>query len=402
MSKSNSVSSTRRNARMALLAVAIGAVFALQGAALAGGSGLAHAQDNHGSGHSGSGHAGSQKGDKGKGGKGSGMESGHRGSGGSSNVESKVLRDAAADEGGGPTSSDGRGPKYAGGKGSTGKPGAAGTKKGDLYGDIVVVLRDANGLPVLDEYGHVQPLDADGNLIPLTPEGDIETGYENLVVPVEFSRLSVSRSPSKVIEKSYDEAISTLNSADAITVDASGRLTVTIDGVTKTIDSPLENLALYETLMEKGFLPGLNLKDGVSLGDLSFLSDPSMTNADVLAAASFLAAASDKAGEISSDMVVYVNSFLKIDGQDALTGDDGKSYFDFTTTTYDRASTYDGTVTYLKSNGDGTYTTVTEPIMSVVFDGVDYSGTQLDAFTQAADDARAVIEFVHDHQIPED
>ena len=191
MSNIHSVSSKRRNGRMALLAVAIGAVFALQGAALTSGSGIAYGQDSHDSGHSSSSHGSGQKGEKGKGGKGAGLESGHHGSGGSSTVESKVLRGSASDEGGGPTSSDGRGPKYAGGKGTTGKPGGAGTKKGDLYGDIVVILRDANGLPILDEYGHVQPLDADGNLIPLTPEGDIETGYENLVVPVEFSRLSV-------------------------------------------------------------------------------------------------------------------------------------------------------------------------------------------------------------------
>ncbi|WP_159015605.1 hypothetical protein [Cognatiluteimonas profundi] len=43
---------------------------------------------------------------------------------------------------------------------------------------------------------------------------------------------------------------------------------------------------------------------------------------------------------------------------------------------------------------------MTELILTAVFGGIDYSGTQLDAFTQAADDARAVIEFVHDNPMP--
>lgn len=38
--------------------------------------------------------------------------------------------------------------------------------------------------------------------------------------------------------------------------------------------------------------------------------------------------------------------------------------------------------------------------MTAVFGGADYTGTQLDAFTQAADDARAVISFVHDNPVP--
>ena len=391
----------RFNLRATTLAVAIGAALAFGPfpASLSPMS-LASAQDSHDTshqtGHTDTGHGSGQKqkGKEGASGKGA------HGSGGSSNVESKVLRGG---QGGATTnadeSSDRRGPKYAGGKASTGKPTGAGSKKGDLFGDAIVILRDANGVPILDEYGHVQPLDANGDKIPLTPEGDIEAGSENLVVPVELSRLNVSRSPTKVSTHSYDEAIATLNSADAIKLDDSGRLVVTVDGVDKTIDSPLENLALYEALMTNGYLPNFVPKEGVDLGSLSFLVSRSTTNADLLQAASFLAAASDKSGEITKDTVMYLDSFLGIVGTKPIIGADGNSYFDFTTTTYDRSSTYSGDVTYLKSNGDGTYTTVTEPIMTAVFGDKTYSGTQLDAFTQAADDARAVISFIHDHTI---
>lgn len=363
----------------------------------------AAAQDTHGSSHSSGSHGSQNKGGKGKGSSGGAAGSDTHGSSGSTSVESKVLHgqqdsgsgSAAADE-----SSDRRGPKYGGGRSSTGKPTGAGTKKGDLLGDLNVILRDANGVPILDPYGHVQPLDADGNPIPLTPEGDIVAGYEDLVVPVEFSRLSVSRSPDKVLDKSYNEAITALNSATAITTDASGRLVLTVDGTTSTIDSPLENLALYQALLNNGYLPGFVPKDGVSLGNLSALVDKSTTQGDLLQAASFLAAASDKAGSINDDTVVYTDAILGITGAKPIVGTDGKSYYDFSTTTYDRSATYSGTVTYLKSNGDGTYSTVTAPILDAVFGGTNYTGTQLDAFTQAADDARAVIEFVHDNPVP--
>ncbi|WP_426662445.1 hypothetical protein [Rhodanobacter aciditrophus] len=366
----------------------------------------AAAQDSHGGSH-GSGSHGSQdkgsKGGKGKGSMGGAAGSSTHGSSGSQSVESKVLhghQDAASAAAAEEESSDRRGPQYGGGRSSTGKPAGAGTKKGDVLGDLNVILRDANGVPILDQYGHVQPLDADGNPIPLTPEGDIVAGYEDLVVPVEFSRLSVSRSPDKVLDKSYNEAITALNSATAIATDASGRLVVTVDGTTSTIDSPLENLALYQALLNNGYLPGFVPKDGVSLGNLSSLVDKTTTKGDLLQAASFLAAASDKAGSISDDTVVYTDAILGITGATPIVGTDGKSYYDFSSATYDRSATYSGTVTYLKSNGDGTYTSVTAPILDAVFGGTNYTGTQLDAFTQAADDARAVIEFVHDNPVP--
>ncbi|MFA6232474.1 MAG: hypothetical protein WC617_20245 [Rhodanobacter sp.] len=400
--------STKQRHRLAVgltvLAVSIGAALSLGSAGTAWSPmASAYAQDSHGgsshsSGDQGTGHKGSKSG-KGKGGDSASHGSDDHGSSGSKSVESKVLSGGSGVSADAEENSDRRGPKYGGGK-TPGKPAGASTKKGDLYGDLNVILRDANGVPILDQYGHVQPLDANGNPLPLTPEGDIAPGSEDLVVPVEFSRLSVARSPSKVTDKSYAEAISTLNSATAITVDSSGRLVATVDGVAKTIDSPLENLALYEALLNKGYLPGLDLKEGVSLGNLSFLADQSLTNNDMLQAASFLAAASDKFGSINQDTVVYSDSIMGVTGLTPVTGADGKSYVDFSKVTYDRGDTYAGDVTYLKSNGDGTYVAVTAPIMTAVFGGTDYSGTQLDAFTQAADDARAVILFVHENPLP--
>ncbi len=62
-------------------------------------------------------------------------------------------------------------------------------------------------------------------------------------------------------------------------------------------------------------------------------------------------------------------------------------------------------MTYLKDvNGDGTYVLVTESVMEAVFDNVTWTDPTLDGgaddFAQAADDTRAVIEFIHAVPVP--
>ena len=80
--------------------------------------------------------------------------------------------------------------------------------------------------------------------------------YDVFGAEVELGRLSVGRAPEKVLTHSLDEALSKLTAAGAvIAVDSTGRLTV--NGV--TIDSPLENLALYDKYMTTGSLPGVTL-----------------------------------------------------------------------------------------------------------------------------------------------
>lgn len=254
-----------------------------------------------------------------------------------------------------------------------GPPTEAGSKKGDLYGDLYVILRDENGVPVLNEDGFAQPIDADGNLIPLDEEG--EPTDESLLQEVEFGRMSVSRSPSKVTDHALDEALTKLQEASTIEVDEAGRLVV--DG--STIDSPLENLALYDALMKDGSLPDTTLPEDFQVTAL-------------------LAAAADKTGEITVDVVVYQNTILGINQVDP---DGTITYYDFSGFDYDRASTFDGSVTYLAdTDGDGDYEPVTESIMEAVFGGESWTDPTAeggaDDFAQAADDARAVILFVHE------
>ncbi|WP_340117582.1 hypothetical protein [Pelagibius sp. 7325] len=259
-----------------------------------------------------------------------------------------------------------------------GQPSGAGTTKGDLYGDLWIILRDENGEPLLDANGHVQPILADGTVVQLTEDGELPEQYEDLVVEVELGRTSVSRAPTQVLTHALDEALTKLTDGSVVTLDEAGRLVV--DGV--AIDSPLENLALYTFIMTGGTVS--NLPDGFDV-------------------ASLLAASTDKTSALTLDEIVYLNSILGINQVDVATGN--IDYYDFSSYDYSRAVAYDGvTLTYLADpDGDGTYETVTQSVMDAVFDGQDWTDSTAggaDDFLQSADDSRAVIEFLHAVPVP--
>ena len=155
---------------------------------------------------------------------------------------------------------------------------------------------------------------------------------------------------------------------------ATGRLAV--NGV--TIDSPLENLALYDTYMKTGTLPGVTL--------------PANFNP-----ASLLAAAADKTGNITVDTVVYMNSILGVNS--------GTTYHDFSTVNYDRYTTWkNATATVLVLQPDGvTYKAETVNLYDAVFNSTNWTDPTAtggaDDFAAAADDYLKVIEFVHDNGV---
>lgn len=286
-------------------------------------------------------------------------------------------------QGGPGEDSDSDRPVWAGVKGGKagagGKPAGGGTKKGDLYGDLWVILRDADGKPILNAAGFVQPIAADGSLIPLDAEG--APLDSSLTQEVEFSRLSVARAPSKVLAHSLDEATSKILAGTSITLDAAGR--VVVDG--DAIDSPLENLALYKAIMTNTVPTAVAAKLPANL-----------------AASSLLAAGADKTSTINVDVVVYLNSFLGIN-----TVVDGKvtSYYDFTTN-YDRYATYkDVTAEVLVLQADGvTYKAETVNIYNTVFSGSTWvdptpADAGADDFAAATNDALRVIQYVHDNAV---
>lgn len=369
-----------------------------------------------------------------------------------------------------------------GGKPGTGKPPGAGTMKGDLFGDMYVLLRDENGLPITTTVGgeeYVQPvafdaegnpvyyIDADGDgvhdatetVVLIGPGGDyvdedgnpvtvdenqlarltLELDEEGSVAEdnsyfpseVELGRLNVGRSPESVTLHSLDEALYAIYQADTILLDPSGRFTLVTDGEEKTIDSPLENLALYISLINNGAIqvPEYDENGNPVVDDdgnpvyvtkevvdedgnviYTMATDPTgdLSQADMDVAASLLAAASDKTGTITVDEVAYYNLILGVNGE--FTGIDGE-YVDFSAFTYDRASAYDGvTAEVLVQQADGSYTVEVVDVLDVVFggeDGVFDPATEnmvadnIDGFSAAADDAVQVLEFVHEYTAPE-
>jgi hypothetical protein len=324
-----------------------------------------------------------------------GAKKGAANKGGQGKGADKIFRAEPSEDSDRPVWAGVKGGKAGGG----GKPGGAGTKKGDLFGDMVVLLRDVNGAPTLVD-GLVQviayyypegsttlvPLkDASGNLvtIPYNAEGDLlptvtvgGVTYDVYGAEVELGRLSVGRAPTKVLDHSLKEALSKLTSATTITLDSTGRLVV--DGV--TIDSPLENLALYLDYMKDGSIAGVTLPAGFN-------------------PASLFAAAADKTGTISVDTVVYMNSILGINNL----ATDPDVYYDFSAVNYDRYTVWkDATATVLVLK-DGVYVPTVVNLYEAVFNNTTWVDPTVvggaDDFAAAANDYLQVIEFVHDNAV---
>ncbi len=337
--------------------------------------------------------AGAQRGGKGqqggKGGKGAG---GHRGG-------NKAIGDILSAEG----EDDSDRPAWAGGdkelnphrgEGSAG----ADIKKGGDYGDIWVILRDDLGNPILDANDNIQPcLDAAcSEYVQLTADGELPAEYADNVIPVEFGRLNVARAPSKVIEHSLVEALAKLDGGvlgETVTLDPSGRLVV--DG--KTIDSPLENLALYQALLTAPVVDGMvviSITTSVEGGGTATytFSVPEADRLDL--AASAIAAASDKTGDLSVDEIVNISKFMGVDDElAALVGD----------YTYDRSTYDDVKVWVLVEVSPGVLEPRLVPVIGTVtfndLPTIDADDNGIDRFAQAADDAVSVLEFVHDNAV---
>jgi len=264
--------------------------------------------------------------------------------------------------------------------------GSAGTAAGALYGDLYVIERNGNGEPVLRTktlsgvaYTCQQPLAASCGFLPLNFDKDgfnpeledacaVQELSADFLQEVKFGRESVSRAPATVIDKSYAEALKTINLAAvscsdsrAIKLDPAGRISLCIAqegtgtsagmpsnaprigqaaAVTyawKTIDAPLENLGLYRAAMTSGcFGPVSEEKvgeEGVRIIVTTALSDVAkgylnasglghlvcsglppnpVTKADMLSAAVFLAAGADKSSPVTLDEIINVNNYLGV------------------------------------------------------------------------------------------
>jgi hypothetical protein len=320
----------------------------------------------------------------------------------------------------------------AGGGGPPANPGGGGggkPDKGDLYSDLVPLLRSVDGLPLMVSFGTeqclqpvsytaipgltsvVNPVDGEqvwkvplvGELptVPAEEEEEVEVCdpqplYTDYLVEVEFGRLNMGRSPEDVLDARLLEAIAALTGSDEpVTLDHAGRLVYVEGGVEFTIDAPLENLAIHETLQETGALETL------------VLPTPFAGYGILDHAAAMLGGAADKGGRIVPDTVVYFNAILDTPSEttftgllpvlegDGVVGVDGVTYANYRAYSYDRAATFPGCIMGVENVGT-TNDWFKAPIMERVFNGVPFTGSNVEAFAQHADDARKVGAYAHD------
>lgn len=288
-----------------------------------------------------------------------------------------------------------------GGNGSGNGKGSGGGKKGDLFGDLYELYRDANGVPILSENGCVQPVDVYG--VPLPLDEECHPFDETAVIEVALGRLNNVRSPEKTLLRGLDEVLGFLVQADTIKTDASGRMVINIDGVDKTTDAPIENLAIYREMLNNGSI-SVNLKGTVVIEDgleVMFDGDTEPDASDLFVARGFLAGATDKSIALSIDKIMYSHVIMELDGTIV---QNGLEYIDFIglNFTYDRETAYAETyVDVLVEVAPGSYERQTVNIFEAVFDGQTYSETGgIAVYTMAADDARRVIEYIHEYEIP--
>lgn len=314
------------------------------------------------------------------------------------------------------------------------------------YGDLFVLYRNDNGVPILKD-GCQQPLAAaefvgcddissapgDCLLIPVDlTTCTVDPEYASYTQEVDFGRINAIRFPDSVFETQLEEAIITLATADCISLDPAGRLvasSTTDDGVTETstIDSPIQNMAIYRQLMLEG-----------DLGEEVPLTDWLDT------AARAFGVASAKDGEVTVDMVAYANQILGLTDPETSTmldktcikvreevqgqmqevtkcflyyGDDyGNDYsyarginfgslpspayipadlpqdglFEYLTLSYGSALTFEIAQGLMV---DAVPELLTDPTLHA---------SNIAGFVQVADDTRAVIEFMHTWPVPGD
>jgi hypothetical protein len=268
---------------------------------------------------------------------------------------------------------------------------SSGTTKGDMYGDLVVLLRDlATGAPIVagtsvdPETGeeiteYYVCLDADCTTTVSTVLGEIPEGVT--AIEVDFGRSSVARAPDKVTDHALDEALSKLADADEVALDVSGRIVYSIDGAWYTIDSPLENLALYIDLAA-GLAADSTTATEAALEALGLAS--------LDTAASLLAGVADKTGDITLDYLVNENVVAGVVEPGV--------YYDYTDFAYTRD--YPTEYTYWVSIDGALPVAMTLDVNAYLADA-SVNGELPDAtdyaalFAAAADDALEVIELVH-------
>lgn len=167
-----------------------------------------------------------------------------------------------------------------------GSGGSHGGGCGDVFGDLIHILRDADtGQPILAQRWVEMPAELPGYgwgycpiavnhvggevfeipFLPFSCEFDLATDDPEAPLEVEevdyFGRLNGGRTKERNNRMHFNEVISNIKQAELVTTDATGRLKLGFDctDVTTescyefaTVDSPMESMSLYTRLMKYG------------------------------------------------------------------------------------------------------------------------------------------------------
>lgn len=333
------------------------------------------------------------------------------------------------------------------------------------FGDLIILDRDDDGVPNLDGNQCQQPIAFPSDTCPAECVlGDdpllvatdpltcaIAAGCSTCTKEVDFGRINLARASESVLESQLEDVIVSLAIADCVSLDPAGRLVASANAditngslvpngfvrgassaaadetaLTNTIDSPLQNLAIYRQLMLTGDL-GVPLPDGVDVLD---------------AAARGLGVALDKLGEGNVDMVAYLNHILGLSDPATATYLDEKicidvkeevmgtvqlvekCFLDYSAYGYERESNFgslpapayipeatpmDGWFEYLEqvpASQPPLFQITQGPILNAVFpDGIGgyelgFTDGNIGGFAQAVDDTRAVVQYMHNWAVP--
>ena len=279
-------------------------------------------------------------------------------------------------------------------------------------------------------------------------ECDVTPDAENLALVQEvlFGRLNLGRSPSKVLAQQLKDVTNNLASSVLdVDIEEAGRFVwYPTDELTlgSEVDSPGNNLALHKELQVAGLPLISQTQIVIPLPDVANAAD---TTNFLDHAAAALGAAAGKGDLVDLNLVVYNNRILNIPDETLAAGtlstvvggeldscpetgisvddlcqygeigrDGPEVYVDYGAEgySYDRSAVFPGCVRGLVADfpTPGTTTPFVGTIMDCVFgtitynaadnvgecgSGVDFVGSAVHGFAQRADDARAVIAFVH-------
>jgi len=343
------------------------------------------------------------------------------------------------------------------GNGNGGGGGNGGPTNGDVYGDSVYLLRDENGVPILVN-GCIRPLGADGKVLALNADLDPDTGdpitpdaiesddYDSVceaddmqlmsvnssritlaadaededeleacdpiknciesVVETDLGRLSLLKSPDRVLDRQFDEVIKNLSTGGVIWFDFGGRFVVG----SSTFDSPLSNMVLFREYLISGALID-PLTDEIIFDPDQWGLDNEYPYDFLTAAALALGAGADKeGGGLDAEIAIRTGEIL---GLPVLTDVldthslhyEGKTllFLDFSDFAYTREKIFKGNVCYDRyDTTGGAWVRESKSILDAVF-GEDPDNvmefTNIAGFALAADDARRVIVFTHDNEM---